>query len=203
MQATQTPDAILIDRFKKGDQAAMDTLVNRHRPRAYAYAMRLSHDHEMADDVVADTFVRVNRAAATFKGQSAFSTWLHTLTKNCYLDLRKKALLRVTESLDRPFYVQETGIERQFESTALTPHDRAECSAQADALAVAVGKLPPKQRTLIVMFHVEMLAYEEIADQLHIPVGTIKSRLHRARAVLRHTLDPDRFLLGVDAAYMA
>ena len=203
MEATHTPDTILIDRFKRGDKEAMDMLVNRHRPRAYAYAMRLSHDRDIAADVVADTFIRVNRAAATFKGKSAFSTWLHTLTKNCYLDLRKKTLLRATESFSQTYSTEEGAVERQYESSEPSPHAAAEGNARASVLSRAVEKLPLKQRTLILMFHVEMLAYEEIAEQLQIPIGTIKSRLHRARAVLRHTLESDRNLLGIEVAYAA
>jgi RNA polymerase sigma-70 factor (ECF subfamily) len=199
MQTIGPSDTMLIERFKKGDKTAMSALMDRHRPRAYAYAMRLSHDRDFAADVVADTFIRVNRSAASFRGKSAFSTWLHILTKNCYLDLRKKALLRVTESFSQTYLTDEGNFERQFESAGPSPHESAEEKARSILLINAVEKLPLKQKTLILMFHMEMLAYEEIAERLQIPVGTIKSRLHRARLVLRNALESDRYLLGVDA----
>ncbi len=77
----------------------MDVLVNRHRSRVFAYAMRLSRDTSVAEDVVADTFYRAIRGASTYKGDSSFNTWLHTLAKNCYLDLRRKRLLRPPNAL--------------------------------------------------------------------------------------------------------
>jgi len=100
MNTIHISDSALIDRFARGDKAAVNLLVQRHMPLVLSHAMRLSHDREVADDVVADTFVRMNRALTTFSGRSAFSTWLYKLTKNCYLDIRKKSLSRATESLD-------------------------------------------------------------------------------------------------------
>lgn len=203
MQANRIEDAVLIERFRQGDREAMDALVNRHRSRAYAHALRLSHDHDLAADVVAETFMRVNRGAAGFKEQSAFSTWLHTLTRNCYLDLRRVALSKRTESLDLPNFADGGVVDRHLESSAPSPHDVAERRARASVLCRAVERLPEDQRALVVMFHVEMLTYYEIADRLHLPLGTVKSRLHRARTALRPSLEADRFLLGCDGAYVA
>ncbi len=197
MQGTYTPDAILIDRFSNGDKAAMDALVRRHLPRAFAYAMRLSHDHDVAADVVADTFIRVNRSAAGFKGHSAFSTWIHTLTKNCYLDIRRKALLRATETLDDPHYLDGSSVERQIASGEPGPYEFAEAGERAGVLTTAIENLPENQRVLVVLFHVKRLTYEEIAEDLRIPIGTIKSRLHRARITLQKALQPERYLLGL------
>ena len=195
MKTIQTSDDVLISRYIGGDKAAMDLLVSRHLPRVFAHAMRLSKNREVANDVVADTFIRVNRALASFNGRSAFTTWLHTLTRNCYLDTRQRALARFTESLDEPFAADTA----QAESMVRSPYEKAESRARARALMVAVEQLPVSQRLLVEMFHAEMLTYDEIAGRLQIPTGTVKSRLHRARFSMRKTLEPDWYLLGLNS----
>ena len=198
MKDYTTPDAILIERFQNGDSDAMDTLISRHQARAYQYAYRLTRDRDIAADVVADAFVRVYRAAHTFKGQSAFTTWLYRILTNCFLDMRKKASSRPTVSLDASLQTEDGVLERQLESEGKTPHEEAERAERGRAVASAVENLPEYQKQMINMFHVEMLSYEEIADQMNLPIGTVKSRLNRARLGLRHQLESDRELFGTE-----
>ena len=198
MKDYTTPDSILIERFQNGDADSMDTLISRHQARAYQYAYRLTRDRDIAADVVADAFVRVYRAAHTFKGQSAFTTWLYRILTNCFLDMRKKASSRPTVSLDASLQTEDGVLERQLESDGKTPHEEAERAERGRAVAVAVENLPEYQKQMINMFHVEMLSYEEIADQMNLPIGTVKSRLNRARLGLRHQLEADRELFGTE-----
>lgn len=197
LNTSQIPDDALIERFTAGDGDAINSLVKRHMPRVLAQAMRLSHDREVADDVVADTFVRMNRALPTFSGRSSFTTWLHTVTKNCYLDLRNRSISRATQSLDQAREGDSGPLDHQLVSMSETPYDLAERSARARALITAVERLPAGQQSLVVMFHTDMLSYEEISDRIRVPLGTVKSRLHRARRSLRVMLEADEFLLGV------
>ena len=198
MKEYNTPDAMLIERFQNGDTTAMDTLISRHQARAYQYAYRLTRDRDVAADVVADAFVRVYRAAHTFKGQSAFTTWLYRILTNCFLDMRKKASSRPTVSLDASLQTEDGALERQLESEGKTPHEEAERAERGRAVALAVEQLPEYQRQMITMFHVDMLSYEEIAEQMDLPIGTVKSRLNRARLGLRHQLESDRELFGTE-----
>ncbi len=198
MKEYNTPDALLIERFQNGDTEAMDTLISRHQARAYQYAYRLTRDRDVAADVVADAFVRVYRAAHTFKGQSAFTTWLYRILTNCFLDMRKKSSSRPTVSLDASLQTEDGALERQLESDCKTPHEEAERAEQGRAVAVAVENLPEYQKQMINMFHVEMLSYEEIAEQMDLPIGTVKSRLNRARAGLRNQLESNRELFGTE-----
>jgi RNA polymerase sigma-70 factor (ECF subfamily) len=200
MTESHLSDGTLIERFAQGDETAMDLLVRRHLPRIQAQALRLSRDWELADDVTAHTLIRMNRGVGSFKGRSEFTTWLHKLVRNCYLDLRKKAMVRPTESLDQPSVGQPGQFEQTFESTVEGPYESAEREALDRALMKAVQQLPVRQRSLVMMFHADMLTYGEIADSEQIPVGTLKSRLHRARGSLRELLEPDRFLLGLDSS---
>ena len=199
MKDHTTPDAILIERFQNGDNNAMDMLISRHQARAYQYAYRLTRDRDIAADVVADAFVRVYRAAHTFKGHSAFTTWLYRILTNCFLDMRKKSSSRPTVSLDASLQTEDGMLERQLESDDKTPHEEAERAERGRAVSAAIENLPEYQRQMINMFHVEMLSYEEIADQMSLPIGTVKSRLNRARLGLRHQLEGDRELFGTES----
>jgi len=185
---------MLIDRFQKGERQAFDALIQKHQARAYQYAYRLAKDSEQAADVVAEAFVRVFRALGTFKGESAFTTWLYRILTNCYLDMRKKEMNRPSTSLDIHLQTDEGDIERQFEDSARSPHEESERNERERTVIAAVEQLPPYQKAMIMMYHVEMLSYEEIAQTLSLPIGTVKSRLNRARLSLRSLLREDQDL---------
>ena len=189
-------DALLIERFQKGEQSAFDTLIAKHQGRAYQYAYRLTRDSEQACDVVAEAFVRVYKALCNFKGDSAFSTWLYRILTNCFLDMRKKEKSRPWVSLDPAMQGEDGELERQVEDLSMSPHQEAELSERERTVGKAVERLPEYQRAMIMMYHVEMLSYEEIAESLDIPIGTVKSRLNRARLSLRALLSTDQELFN-------
>ena len=181
---------MLIEKFQRGDQNAMDALVQRHQARAYQYAFRLTRDADQAADLVADAFVRVYRSAHTFRGQSAFTTWLYRILTNCFLDARKKMASRPTTSLQDMYSSDDGHMERQFEFQGPNAHDDAERAERDRTIAHAVSGLSQGHRTMIEMFHGQMLSYEEIAEVLSMPIGTVKSRLNRARLSLKLILEP-------------
>ncbi len=185
-------DDMLIRRAQGGDRSAFDALVTKHEVKAYQYAFRLTRNSEEASDVVADAFIRVYNAIGTFKGQSTFSTWLYRILTNCFLDFRKK--VKPTSPLDVPSQIGEGEIERQIEDPGPTPHDESERIEREERVERAVNRLPEYQRAMIVMYHVDMLTYEEIAAALDLPIGTVKSRLNRARLSLRDYLMKDQEL---------
>ena len=187
---------LLIERFQRGDMSAMDTLIQRHRDRAYQLAYRLSRDPEVASDVVADAFVRVYRSGRTFRGQCAFTTWLHKIVTNCFLDQRKKAGARPALSLSSIPTTEEGDSEFQLPAEGPSAYDKAELAERSRCVAKAVSKLNQSHQTLIVMFHSDMLSYEEISDKLDMPLGTVKSRLNRARLALRELLAPEPAFQG-------
>lgn len=190
---------VLIERAQRGDRTAFDDLIRRHERRAYQYAFRLTSNPEEACDVVADSFIRVHGALPNFKGASAFTTWLYRIITNCFLDLKKKDKSRYNVSLDQAVVGHGDGeMERQVEDDGPGPVDLAERNERERSLGVAVDKLPEYQRAMIVMYHAEGLAYEEIAEALDLPIGTVKSRLNRARLQMREHLvkDSELFNLG-------
>ena len=187
-------DLFLVERAQKGDRNALDTLIRKHEKRAYQYAFRLTSNPEEAADVVADAFVRVYGALKNFKGNSAFTTWLYRILTNCFLDMRKKERNRSTTSLDSVLQTDDGDVERQIEDDALTPYEETERNEREVIVNAAVDLLPEYQKAMIVMYHGEMLSYEEIAETLDLPIGTVKSRLNRARLSLREILTKDEEL---------
>jgi len=190
-------DAMLIGRAQRGDGDALDSLIRKHETRAYQYAYRLTRNAEEASDVVAEAFVRVYNAIHNFKGQSAFTTWLYRILTNCFLDIRKKERSRPFTSLESSGYNVEGELERQVEFRGRGPFEETERQAKESAMQSAVSKLPEYQRAIILMYHIEMLSYEEMAMALDLPIGTVKSRLNRARISLRESLKDQRELFSL------
>lgn len=188
---TRNEDEVLIERARLGDRTAFDSLVRKYESRAYQYAFRLTRDQEAAADVVSDAFVRVYTALKNFRGQSAFGTWLYRIVTNCYLDRRKR---------DREGHhvsIESTGngalgeMERQYEDDSPGPAEVAERNAREASVQRAMSLMADYQKSMLVMYHVEALSYEEIAEALDLPIGTVKSRLNRARMALRELLSQD------------
>ncbi len=181
-------DAVLVTQAQGGDRSSFDTLVRRYEARAYQYAFRLTRDPDLASDVVADAFVRVYTAIHNFRGQSAFGTWLYRIVTNCFLDARKREKGKQTLSLELSTGDEGSESERQIVDPSDGPAEEAERNAKEDAVQEALGALPDHQKAMLVMYHVQMLSYEEIAQALDLPIGTVKSRLNRARLALRDAL---------------
>ncbi|HMS54150.1 MAG TPA: sigma-70 family RNA polymerase sigma factor [Fimbriimonadaceae bacterium] len=191
-------DNVLVERAKKGDRDAFDQLIRKHEKRAYQYAFRLTSNPEEAADIVSDAFIRVFTAVKNFKGNSAFTTWLYRILTNCFLDMKKREKNRQATSLESVMQTDEGEFERQIEDDGPTPHEELERRERERSVQDAVTRLPEYQQAMIVMYHGEMLSYEEIAEALDLPIGTVKSRLNRARLSLREELVPDEelFKLG-------
>lgn len=181
-------DLMLIDRARDGDRSAFDQLVLKYEARAYQYAFRLTRDPEQAGDVVSDAFLRVYSALKNFRGQSAFSTWLYRIVTNCFLDRKKRDKDSNNVSLDSSVNIGDGEVERQYEDDSDGPAEIAERNARETAIQDALGSMPEYQRAMLIMYHVEGLSYEEISDALDLPIGTVKSRLNRARVALREQL---------------
>lgn len=190
-------DALLIELSQQGDRNAFDALIRKYESRAYQYAYRLTSNTDEASDIVADAFVRVYNALKNFRGQSSFGTWLYRILTNCYLDQRKKERSRRHESLEATMNLEGGEVQRQFEDESDGPDVQLERTAREEAVQGALAKMPEYQQAMLVMYHVEMLTYEEISEALDLPIGTVKSRLNRARLALRDHLAGDVELFQV------
>ncbi|MET4922950.1 RNA polymerase sigma factor SigM [Streptomyces sp. PSRA5] len=171
-------DQDLLARHVEGDPDAFGELVRRHRDRLWAVALRTLGDREEAADAVQDALVSAFRAAHTFRGQSAVTTWLHRITVNACLDRARKAASRKTSPVD----------DTERLDQLLEPHESAEAPAERQdlhrQLLVALAKLPADQRAALVLVDMQGYPVAEAAQVLDVPVGTIKSRCARGRARL-------------------
>ena len=189
-------ERLLIERCKAGERSAFDELVRKYEKRVYNLAYRLSGSYDDANDISVDAFVRVFQAIRMFRGDANFSTWLFRIVTNVYLDRRKRMRNKQHLSLEEAIEVDESTVTRQVEDPGPTPGTVVELKERARLIQDAIVSLPTDQRTMIVLYHTEGFSYEEIATVLELPIGTVKSRLNRARLKLREKLEPIRELFG-------
>lgn len=166
-----------VRRAQAGDASAFDTLYEENVGRVYALCLRMSGDGRRAEDLTQDVFVRAWRGIGTFRGASAFSTWLHRVTVNVVLDDRKRRSRRPPQI--------GAGSDDELAS-AVTP--AADPVERLD-LERALASLPERSRMALVLHAVEGYRYEEVAELMEVSVGTVKSHIHRARALLMERLE--------------
>lgn len=186
------PDAELVERCRKGQPAAFDMLVRRYQDRVYNLAFRYLREPEVAEEIAQDVFVAVYKHVKTFQGNSKFSTWLfrivanHCHNKSKYLRRRKH---RQQDSIDRVIETEDGELRLDLpDDPALSPEELSVRRSQNEAIQAAIGALDDDHRIIVLLRDVEDLSYEEIAEALNLPEGTVKSRLHRARNELRERL---------------
>jgi RNA polymerase sigma-70 factor (ECF subfamily) len=186
------PDGALVQRARAGDADAFRGLVERHERKVYGLVMRVLHcDREFARDVCQEVFVRVHRGLLAFEPVARFSTWLHTVTLNhCISEYRKSKALkrsRRTVSLDAPVAGTD---DLRIEPVArgLQPADGVHQRDFAAAVREAVHALPEEFRHAVLLRDLQGLSYEEIGEILHVPPGTVRSRIHRGRLILQEQL---------------
>jgi len=183
-----TDDQALIERCRQGDLAAFEPLVEKYRERVWRLACNFLRDPEEAWDVAQEAFVRAWQALPSFRGQSAFYTWLFRITMNVATDrARQRAARGRAFGTER---VSEEEWERVMVDQAAAPDDVAMRAEERERIRRALEALPPHHRAIIMLGDLEGLSYREIAEVLDIPMGTVMSRLHNARKRLRQVLGP-------------
>jgi len=186
-------DKILVQRVQNGDVAAFDTLVRKYRERLYGIIYNLTSNREDAADLTQDAFIKAFSSINRFQGKSAFFTWLYRIGVNTALSHLKRNRFRRFFSLET---IQEEGSHAQVLET-LASKNKSEKGALLNELQEklneAMQKLSPKHRTVVVLFEIEGLSHQEIADIVGCSVGTVRSRLHYAKqqlqADLKHFID--------------
>jgi len=192
-ESTGSDERELIQRCLAGDASAFEPLVERYRQRVFRLAYQLLRDREEAWDCAQEAFVRAFHSLSSFRGQSAFYTWLFRITVNIATDRQ-----RARGAQARAFgaeRVSEEEWKRTMADSGARPDQAAVQSEQRERIRRALDSLPPKARTIIMLGDVEGLSYREIADVLGCPIGTVMSRLHNARKRLKALLGPMLALL--------
>lgn len=191
-----THDAILIERSQLGDKDAFDMLFGAYHNKAFMYALRMTKHVDDASDLVIEGFMRINRALGSFQINSSFSTWMYRILRNCFLDTLKKRRVTVIGSLDATMESEDGVMSMQPIDDAESAFDKAVKSEQASKMDVLLEQLPPNQSQLLLLYYQQELTYDEIAQKLSTPAGTVKSRLHRAKSNLKELLKTDGSLLN-------
>jgi RNA polymerase sigma-70 factor, ECF subfamily len=186
-QGDRVAEAAAIEQAKQGDALAFETLYNLHKRRVYSLCLRMTANTAMAEDLTQEAFLQLFRKIGTFRGESAFSTWLHRMAVNVVLmQLRKKNL--ILTPLDETLQTEEDSPKKEPGA------DDARLIGSIDRLRLeeAVSALPPGYRTVFVLHDVEGYEHNEIADMVGCSIGNSKSQLHKARMKLRELLRTSR-----------
>jgi RNA polymerase sigma-70 factor (ECF subfamily) len=185
-------DRTLVERFKQGDQSAFNEIVGRYWDRIYALAHQLLRNREDAEEVTQDAFIRAHRGLCNFRGDAAFSTWLYQIATNLarnrywYWWRRKRDF---SISIEQPIgHDNEGTLKDLLPADAQDPEAEAVSQEFVDRIAECMGMLNAKHREILVLRNVKNLSYEEIAEILGVSVGTVKSRIARARESLREKM---------------
>ena len=173
--------AEFVSRLRAGDRRAFEELVRTQQHRVYGLALRMLGNPAEAQDVAQEAFVRAHRGLAEFRGDARLSTWLYAIASRLCLN-------RLAGSERRLVRLGDETLSR-LPDTHPGPDQALERSELEEALHRAIGELPEERRIVVVLRDVEGLAYEEIAEALELPVGTVRSRLHRARLDLKEKLE--------------
>lgn len=197
-------ERVLIQRCIAGDASAFEPLVEKYRQRVWRLAYQVLHDREEAWDVAQEAFVRAFHSLPSFRGQSAFYTWLFRITVNVATDRHRQRGAQARAF--GPERVTEEEWARTTPDPGGGPEQQAARKEQRERIRHALDALPPKARTIIMLSDVEGLSYREIAEVLNCPIGTVMSRLHNARKRLKGLLGPMLALilfLGLPMALVA
>lgn len=181
-------DETLAFEAQQGNMQAFAVLVDRHKGRVYRTLFQVVGDDQDAQDLAQEVFLKVYRNLSGYRGDAAFTTWLHRLTLNLAFDwlrARKRRPLQVPlsppgDQEDRPV-LELASPEEGPEETALREDRRRQ-------LREAISELPPDYREVVILHHIHHLSYQQIADRIGAPVRTIETRLYRARNMLKKVL---------------
>jgi RNA polymerase sigma-70 factor (ECF subfamily) len=174
----------------------MNQLVLVYQKHVFNLAFRLSGNYDDAQDIAQEAFIRVFNSIGSFRGDANFSTWIYRIVTNVFLDERKKQRVRDHGSLDEYLELEDSSVTRQIEDPSPGPEAAIEQRERHEVVGEAVLQLPENQRVMIALYHFQGRSYEEIADIMNLPIGTVKSRLNRARLALKEKLTGARELLG-------
>jgi RNA polymerase sigma-70 factor (ECF subfamily) len=179
------------------DSALFESLAARHQERFYRVAYRMAGNHEDAQDLLQDALIEAYRAFAHFKRGTYFDKWLYRIMSRTFID-RKRAKRRTpVVSLDAPGGAGHDGdgkLEWEIPDQSMDPGARIETQTLAEPIQCALDALPPDFRLVLILADVEEFSYEEIGDMLSCPVGTVRSRLHRARAHMKKSLEKQGYI---------
>lgn len=181
--AGELEDQILIGKVLEGDTRAFERLVEKYKKRIYYLAYRMTRDHDSADELAQESFVKAYQAMSSFKPGHSFYTWIYRICVNLSINFIKRE--RQNVSVD---FLRESGIAID-RSNELNQLERMIASEQAAVVKQALNTLPPDQKAVFILKTYDDMSYEQMADVMDCSMGTVMSRLFRARHKLRKALE--------------
>lgn len=170
------------------DRREFDALVERYHKQAYNIAYRMAGNHADAEDLTQEAFIRAFRFFGQYRRELPFDSWLYKIMSNVFIDrLRRKPKAKI-RSLDQPVVTDDGEAQFEVPDTSAGPEEAVLASEMDDRIQAALDTLPEAFRLTVIYADIEGLSYEEIAEATHTNIGTVRSRLHRGRRLLRDKL---------------
>jgi RNA polymerase sigma-70 factor, ECF subfamily len=182
---TVDDEQILVRRAQQGEESAFTTLVERYKNRVFGLIGRSIPDRQRTEDLAQEVFLRIYRALPYFRGEARFSTWVYRIVVNlCVQEASRRPVFEV------PFDV--AGEDRGLPALQLPARDTTISDLElSDRLQKAMARLPPHYRLIIASHYLDGVGYEALAEALNMPLGTVKTHLHRAKRQLRRLLETE------------
>jgi len=184
-------DDVLVKRAMGGDEQAYSELVDKYQRALYFHILKMIKDKEQVNDLVQEAFVKAFDNLNTYSTNYAFSTWLYRIATNHTIDYLRKKKLK-TLSIDEPVKTRDGEMRMQLEDESAGTDRNIIRKQRQNIVQNAIDDLPPKYRKVIEMRHMEEKSYQEIADVLDLPLGTVKAHIFRARELLYKALKDKR-----------
>ncbi|MCZ6918726.1 MAG: sigma-70 family RNA polymerase sigma factor [Gemmatimonadetes bacterium] len=185
-------DQAVVERARAGHESAYRELVRRYERPVFSLIYRMVRDRERAEDLTQETFVKVLNALDSYRPEYKFSSWIFKIANNAAIDqLRRKELdtLSLDGAPDAVTAERQEGTSLQLADTGESPLQELQARELGGQIEEAIAQLRPEYRSCILLRHVEGYPYEEIAEMLDLPLGTVKTYIHRARSQLRELLE--------------
>lgn len=185
--ARREEDRQLIQAALKGDQKAYESLLNKYKNLVYTIMIKMVRNPQEAEDLTQEAFMKAFNSLASFNDEFAFSTWLMKIATNNCIDFLRKKKLRTT-SIHEPIRYKDDTFEFEIPDNSAGPERLILQNERKQMLEAAINSLPERYRYVIVLRHKEEKSYEEIAEILNLPLGTVKAQIFRARELLNKML---------------
>ena len=187
-------EAELVKQSCAGSLEAFEQLILLYEKRVYTIAYKYMGNHEDASDMAQEAIIKAYQSIGSFRGDAAFGTWLGKITANrCLDELRKRKNLQTT-SLEETMELEEGSVKKEMESPTATPEEHAVQQETSVYMQMLIGELKEEYRVAIILRELEGYSYEEIAEMLSCSLGTVKSRISRARQYLKERILADRMI---------
>jgi len=173
-------DRELVDACRRGDEAAFQELVARYKDLVFALIARTVPDRSRAEDLAQDVFLRIHRGLPYFRGEARLSTWIYRIVANVCLQQGDRKPQAISLDDDRARVKTPAAADRRFSDFE-----------QRERVEKAIARLPANYRLLIAAHYLEGVQYEDLAEALQLPLGTVKTQLYRAKRQLRHLLETE------------